>query len=258
MIMKRRAILIFNDGGPSNYLPGVKIDKENYLKFLKSPEGGAWDDSEIKVYDNNCTKELLLAYINAFRLSEKIEYWLIVFSGHGYTNSKNETILEVSPGKECSVNDIKKATDNTRRLLIADSCRLVFSTITDSLKRELRLFSYTTESVAYRSQCRNLYMKELEKVYSDSFNAAYAAEYNQCANDDDVTGGFYSSELLRTSSLIIEERKSSYRNKDFVVSFKDIHNIAQKSVVIKTNGSQIPTSEGYWLDTIPFVVIPKS
>ena len=65
--MKRRAILIFNDGGPSNYLPGVKVDKANYLKFLKSPEGGAWEDSEIKVYDNDCSKELLLAYINAFR-----------------------------------------------------------------------------------------------------------------------------------------------------------------------------------------------
>ena len=28
--MKRKLILIFNDGGPGNYLPGVKIDKENY------------------------------------------------------------------------------------------------------------------------------------------------------------------------------------------------------------------------------------
>lgn len=51
--MKRKAILIFNDGGPENYLPGVSIDKSNYLNFLKSPEGGAWDDSEICVKDNS-------------------------------------------------------------------------------------------------------------------------------------------------------------------------------------------------------------
>lgn len=42
--MIRKAILFFNDGGLENYLPGVSIDKSNYLDFLESPEGGAWDD----------------------------------------------------------------------------------------------------------------------------------------------------------------------------------------------------------------------
>lgn len=255
--MKRRAILIFNDGGPSNYLPGVKIDMANYLKFLKSPEGGAWEDSEIKVYDNDCNKDLLLAYINAFRLAENTGYWLIIFSGHGYVNSQNETILELSPDKECSVNDIKAATQYSRRLLIADSCRKVYHAITDSLKRELKLFSDTTSSSTYRQRCKDLYMNQLDKVYKDSFNAAYAAEYNQCANDDDTTGGYYSSELLKAASTLIEGRKASYHADDFVVVYETIHKIAKQAVITKSKGAQTPTTEGYWLDTIPFVVVPR-
>lgn len=256
--MKRKAILIFNDGGPSNYLPGVKIDKANYLKFLKSPEGGAWEDSEIKVYDNDCSKELLLNYINTFRLAEQIGYWLIIFSGHGYVNSQGETILELSPDRECSVNEIKKATQYSRRLLIADSCRKVYHAITDSLKRELKLFSDTTANSTYRQRCKDLYLNQLEKVYSDSFNAAYAAEYNQYANDDDTTGGYYSSELLKAASTMIEGRKASYRSDDYVVPFKNVHKIAKEAVEAKSHGAQVPVTEGYWLDTIPFVVVPRS
>lgn len=256
--MKRRAILIFNDGGPSNYLPGVKIDKADYLKFLRSPEGGAWEDNEIMVYDNNCDRVSLLAYINLYRQSEQTGYWLIIFSGHGYTNGNDETILELSPGKECSVNEIKAVTNNARRLLIADSCRSVIRAITDSLKRERKLFSDTTSGYTYRQRCKDLYMNQLEKVYRDSFNAAFAAEYNQCANDDDSIGGYYSGELLKAASTIIEGRKVSYHADDFVAVFKTIHGIAKQAVIAKSSGTQVPTAEGYWLDTIPFVVVPRS
>ena len=255
--MNRKAILIFNNGGPSNYLPGVEIDKSNYLKFLKSAEGGAWEDSEIKVYDNSCDKELLLAYINFIRLTEPIGYWLIIFSGHGYVNAQNETILELSPGKECSIQEIKKSTDNTRRLLIVDSCRLVIHSISESLKRERELFSDMTPGALYRERCRDLYMDQLEKVYSPSFNVAYAAEYNQCAKDDDTTGGYYSGELLNAASSLISDRKSSYHYYDYVASFMDVHKMAQKAVIVKSNASQTPATDGYWLDTIPFVVIPR-
>lgn len=258
MTMKRRAILIFNDGGPSNYLPGVKIDKANYLKFLKSAEGGAWEDSEIMVYDNNCDRALLLAYINMYRQSVQTGYWLIIFSGHGYVNDQNQTILELSPGKECSVDDIEKATEYTRRLLIADSCRKVYHAITDSLKRERKLFSETTSTSTYRQRCKELYMNQLEKVYKDSFNAAYAAEYNQCANDDDTTGGYYSGELLKAASTMIEGRKASYHADDFVGVYEAIHRVAKQAVITKSSGAQVPTTEGLWLNTIPFVVVPRS
>lgn len=43
--------LIISDGGGNAPLRGVHIDKENFLNFFKSPEGGAWKDDEISVFD---------------------------------------------------------------------------------------------------------------------------------------------------------------------------------------------------------------
>lgn len=255
--MKRRAILIFNDGGPSNYLPGVKIDKANYINFLKTPEGGAWENDEITVYDNNCNKDLLLYYINNYRLIEQTGYWLIIFSGHGYVNGNGQTILELSPGNECAVDEIKNATHNARCLLISDSCRSVIHTITDSMKLERKLFSDMSANNTYRQRCKDLYLNQLQKVYPDSFCVAYAASFNQCATDDDTTGGYYSSELLRAASTIIEGRKASYQTNDFVASFGKIHMKAKQAVIAKSIGTQVPNSEGYWINTIPFVVVPR-
>ena len=53
MIMRRKLYLIISDGGGNTPLRGVHIDKENFLNFFKAPEGGAWKDDEIMVFDNN-------------------------------------------------------------------------------------------------------------------------------------------------------------------------------------------------------------
>lgn len=53
MMMNRKLVLIISDGGGNAPLRGVHIDKNNYLNFFKAPEGGAWKDEEIKVFDNN-------------------------------------------------------------------------------------------------------------------------------------------------------------------------------------------------------------
>lgn len=256
--MKRKAILIFNDGGPSNYLPGVKIDKANYLDFLKSPESGAWKDDEIKVYDNDCTKTLLLNYIKFHRLAEHPGFWLIIFSGHGYTEGDSgNTILELSPGHECSVQDIKDATEYSRRLLIADSCRTVYHHISESVKDKAKLYSTKSTDYLYINRCRELYMEKLEMVSRNTFNATYAAAYNQAANDDDAIGGYYSYELLRAARHVVAVRKSSYRLSDFISPIESIHESASVAVKNRTNNTQTPVSDGNSIDIIPFVVVPK-
>ena len=256
-MITRKAILIFNDGGPDNYLPGVKLDRANYLGFLKSPEGGAWEDNEIMVYDNNCTRATLQTYIDTYRRAEGVGYWLIIFSGHGYTNDNDQTILELSPGDDCLVQDIKNATDYSRRLLIADSCRTVIHAITDSLKRERRLFSTIARHDEYRDRCRALYMTQLEGVYGNTFNVVYATANNQAANDDDTTGGYYTFELLHAAQACIEGAKATNRDNDYVASIERIHTIAAEAVNSKTNGGQTPSAEGHFLRWIPFVVVPR-
>ena len=51
--MRRKLYLIISDGGGNAPLRGVHIDKENFLNFFKAPEGGAWKDDEILVFENN-------------------------------------------------------------------------------------------------------------------------------------------------------------------------------------------------------------
>ena len=57
---------------------------------------------------------------------------------------------------------------------------------------------------------------------------------------------------------MIEGRKASYHADDFVVPFKTVHKIAKETVEAKSHGAQVPVTEGYWLDTIPFVIVPRS
>lgn len=86
--MNRKLVLIISDGGGNAPLRGVHIDKDNYLNFFKAPEGGAWKDEEILVYDNNNFDVGLLRVISLNERMEHhpIEYFLIVYCGHGFTD----------------------------------------------------------------------------------------------------------------------------------------------------------------------------
>ena len=51
--MRRKLYIIKSDGGGNTHLRGVHNDKDKFLNFFKSPEGGAWMDDEILVFENN-------------------------------------------------------------------------------------------------------------------------------------------------------------------------------------------------------------
>lgn len=69
--MVRKLLLIISDGGGNSPLRGVHIDKKNFLNFFKSPEGGAWKDEEINVFDeNNFDLQILKATDLAARLDK--------------------------------------------------------------------------------------------------------------------------------------------------------------------------------------------
>lgn len=51
----RRALLIMS---PEKDIPGVLIDRENWLNHLHSPTGGAWRDNEILVSNSPTSAQL--------------------------------------------------------------------------------------------------------------------------------------------------------------------------------------------------------
>lgn len=260
-MMNRRLILIFNDGGKTNHLKGVSIDKAALIEHFTSAEGGAWEKSEMKVFFDDCTKQKLEQHINFWRNAGNIDYWVIVFSGHGYATD-TDTYLELSSGNDCGVKAIKQMLNYNKCLLIADSCRVLVNEAVENLAvRRERLFSSITDSSVYRKKCKDLYDKAWNFVYSGSFNAGFAASLGQAANDDDQKGGYYIEGIINAANSSVNSTRVFYGTScspDEIVPFSAIHNAASKHVMTKSYGSQQPTTMGSSLESIPFVVTPNA
>ena len=77
--MKRKAILIESSNVlGENDLPGARIDIENWVRFLSSRIGGAWETDEIVILRKPSLSQLDYALKQA---SER--YCFLAFSGHG-------------------------------------------------------------------------------------------------------------------------------------------------------------------------------
>ena len=60
--MKRRAIVVVCPKSSSHGdLPGTEADAQNYLNYLQSSEGGAWNLDEISIFRNPSRAALKLA-----------------------------------------------------------------------------------------------------------------------------------------------------------------------------------------------------
>lgn len=265
-MISRKLILIANNGTKSNYLPAVTLDIKHYRDYFKSPEGGAWEDEDIKFFDNNCTEASLHDYIHL--RTGYIKVWQIVFCGHGYAKENGDSVLELSPDNDCEVSKIKSWLVGCCSLLITDSCRKicrnqnrVFDSVNESIQR--RMFSETA-SPAYRAACRNIYLSEAYRPNSTYFAEGYACSLDECAHDDDQTGGFYSSALLHQACKEIESKKGGRRSilsqdKHIVGKFGAVHDQiidVVNNISLHENGeSQHPHRElgNQW----PFYVIPS-
>lgn len=82
--MRRKAILISDNGGVDNDIPATKEDVKNYRDFLMSGIGGAWENSEIEPYPNpdyNTIKKLS---------NYEYDYTITMVSNHGGVKKKTE------------------------------------------------------------------------------------------------------------------------------------------------------------------------
>ena len=155
--MNRKLVLIISDGGGNTPLRGVHIDKDNYLNFFKSPEGGAWKDEEIKVFDNNdFDKEWIHSISLVGRLEHHpIDYFLIVYCGHGFTDQYRNIHFQVRTDCDLKLDDMLEVVGQTRCLVIADSCRAVYRLDEGGRIGDMRLFSTGDDARSvYANICR--------------------------------------------------------------------------------------------------------
>lgn len=193
--MKRQAILIGAPGqeNTKKYLHGVEYDIKNYIKFLKSPTGGAWDKSEIIAIKNPDKNKLLnaISKVNA-------DYLLIVFSGHGAYSLKGQTILAINRTECLTLNHLisKKV---PRQMLIIDACRsFVDSGISGFLGEELRSFP----SRLLKTNARQLFDGYLSKC-ENGVVVCYSCSVGETSFDTN-DGGYFTTSLLDTTKEWVE------------------------------------------------------
>lgn len=261
--MKRRLIIIANTGGEENYCSSVIEDRSNYLAFFRSPEGGCWENHEIIAPEvNSWTKEVLAAVMDEQETDSMVNYWLIIFVGHGWENDEGHPYLELYPGatitEDLPVDWLRERVENSCCLLIADCCRCNIL-LTESMRESnacVRMFSRRA-SLSYYAKCKLLYNRQLEKLHSGLFVLGTASSFNEsAANMPTDEGGLYSYHLIRCANHIIG-RHLKESNEDKIIAFSYIHAMAKPFVVRRSGNKQHP--ELYYERGFqpPFCVIPK-
>ena len=255
--MKRRLFIVINDGGMSNYLPNVKKDKLNYYRFFNSSEGGAWDDDEISVYENNFYFEDFCEHIRFQKnMDEPYDYIVMVFCGHGFSDRKGERWLEVRPGDTddtyVSVSQIRDICYGIRTLFISDSCAAIPRSMREENSGIGRLNMFTGDN-NYRIRCRNIYDAVVMNTSRYSFTAGYAVSLGEEAGENEK-GGIYSQTLLDVARQTKHELR---RTSNEYASFSYVHALAADIVAARTDVEQHPAIEmSRSRYQFPFVVTP--
>ena len=197
--MKRQAILIEAPGqeNTQKYLHGVEYDIKNYIKFLKSPTGGAWDKTEILAIKNPEKKELL----NAINKVDA-DYLLIIFSGHGAYSLQGQTILAINRTEYLTLNNLiaKKV---PKQILIVDACRsFVDSGISGFIGEELCSFP----SRLLKTKARRLFDGYINKC-ENGIIVCYSCCIGETSFDNNHEG-YFTTSLLNTTKEWVEKPSS--------------------------------------------------
>lgn len=200
--MVRKAILIGNNTGKGapNYLGGVNHDLNNYQAYLRSGAGGEWYQnlqfSEIDVAHNLARNEILQKIKNC-----SADYSFVVFTGHGFINSKDGlTYICVNDNY---ISEDELMTSCYKRTLILDCCREK-TTLSDGYSglsgaqnkasiSELDRFDSQRFSVV---DSRKKFDKALSQSSFGTFTG-YSCLVDQFSGDNPNSGGLFSTELMK-------------------------------------------------------------
>lgn len=222
--MKRIAIIIGNDGGIRNYLPGVSKDIVNFTEYLKSDFGGAWEDKEI-IIGKDWTTQSLKREIT-FQKGIGADYFLIIFSGHGYAIRNRDTYFELASDDDLALNTLKRWLQFKKSLIIADSCRKYVEILEKAYARESLRF-YSKANSPFRQRYREMYDLELQRLEMFHNTIILSTDLDECAYDTDE-GGLYIKNLIETARSV--ER---YGNAG-IYSIREMHDtVAEKVAILK-------------------------
>jgi hypothetical protein len=202
--MIRKAFLI---GSPmieekTGYLRGVTPDIVNMNNHLSSNEGGAWEDNEIKLFENPTRKELHDAMLGQY------DFVIIQYSGHGFEYTSSGTTLNINPYETVSLNDIHSWITCPKRYYFLDCCRGI---VVEELKKSTGFFSAMESDVSY---IRKAYRRKYNSIIiscETGTSIIYSCGLNESADeDDDGSGGIFSLSYFNSANSINNVPKDKY------------------------------------------------
>ena len=248
--MNRKLILISCDNGGQGFLPGVSIDMQRYESFFRSSIGGAWRDDEIRLYYNNATRDILHDYIMMTEGTRHVDYWLIVFCGHGRTDINERTQMLLSQGNEVCDLDIFTWLRGSRCLIIGDCCRERRVLQGDQLIQEGLIHDRIPDSEV----CREAYNDFLRHSPAGIHCRAYAASVHETAGENNNIGGIYSFCLIYAANSLANHNGGNIEQHPYCLSFEVVQNNSAQNVEMLTQNEQHPVSDGN-IEQLPFVVV---
>ncbi len=226
--------------GRYGHMPTLKYpddDAYHFYAFLKSPEGGALPDNQVKVLiDEDATRDNILRTMRqVFLKADENDVVMMYFSGHGLDGSFIPVDYDGFNNK-LRHEDIKAIFNESKakhKVCIADACfsgslYAVKSTVNTTLDRYYDAFNKTQGGMA-------LMMSSKSEEYS--------------LEDHGLRSGIFSHYLIR--GLKGEADKNSNK----IVTIKELHDFVQKNVKDYTAGAQNPTISGSFDTNMPVGVI---
>lgn len=245
--VSRRALIIHNAGDELNELPGVLKDMENIQAFLRSNCGGAWEDCEVTVAPDDCSRNWLIDY---FQKGGCTDYYLIFFVGHGCFDIHQGAIYGLPNGENAPRTWLRRLTKDVPTLLVTDSCLWIPPLLLEH-GGTLGYRTFAEDSDANRMAYRMAYDSVLRELPYGMFVHASSVSPGEEAEENSEKGGFYMFSLLETAKGIVANRW----NKNGVYGIASVHSRASRQVKMLSKGKQTPTLEGYTrTHQPPFVV----
>lgn len=184
-MITRNAIVISCPGLEEHFLRGAAKDVKNIFNYLTSPRGGDWKKHEILCFNNPTWLEVKTHLDRC-----TVDYQFIYFAGHGFSDENRKRFLAF---KDQNIEDIKLFTHNNKQLIIADSCRAQYATISGISPAEAVHSNFTGDSA------RTAFDDAIRRSQNGKM-IVYATAHNTVAEDERYgRGGAFTLSLLVTA-----------------------------------------------------------
>jgi hypothetical protein len=184
-VITRLAIVICCPGSEDNFLPGSLNDPIHITRYLKSPRGGMWKANEIFCLTDPKWEDVRLI-LTLF----KTDYLFVYYSGHGCMDKFERRYFCL---RNAMVEDTAFFKDCPRQLIVSDTCRTYFPTISGITPDEEDIYAYIPDPIVravFDNAIRNSPAGRL---------IVHSTKAGMEAYESNVKGGAFTIALLSTA-----------------------------------------------------------